>query len=129
LSSAGERSLHTGEVVGSIPTAPTIFFSGLAELPPLPRRPRQHCDSTPNGRQGLWKTLTSCGVSVPQSASLYRSRPRTSARYVRFTPESRHVQCKQECPLWAKSGHHYSITSSARRSTARGTVSPRADAV
>src|SRR5262245_7600846 len=24
LSSAGERSLHTGEVVGSIPTAPTI---------------------------------------------------------------------------------------------------------
>ena len=25
LSSAGERSLHTGEVVGSIPTAPTIF--------------------------------------------------------------------------------------------------------
>ena len=29
LSSAGERSLHTGEVVGSIPTAPTIaIFSG-----------------------------------------------------------------------------------------------------
>jgi hypothetical protein len=26
LSSAGERSLHTGEVVGSIPTAPTIDF-------------------------------------------------------------------------------------------------------
>src|SRR6476620_5421025 len=25
LSSAGERSLHTGEVVGSIPTAPTIL--------------------------------------------------------------------------------------------------------
>jgi hypothetical protein len=30
LSSAGERSLHTGEVVGSIPTAPTI----------CPRKPR-----------------------------------------------------------------------------------------
>src|ERR1700689_5237176 len=26
LSSAGERSLHTGEVVGSIPTAPTSFL-------------------------------------------------------------------------------------------------------
>src|SRR5262245_18316406 len=24
---------------------------------------------------------------------------------VRFTPESGHMQCKQECPLWAKSGH------------------------
>ena len=32
LSSAGERSLHTGEVVGSIPTAPTIFFNDLARL-------------------------------------------------------------------------------------------------
>jgi hypothetical protein len=29
LSSAGERSLHTGEVVGSIPTAPTIDFNAL----------------------------------------------------------------------------------------------------
>src|SRR5580700_8556407 len=26
LSSAGERSLHTGEVVGSIPTAPTSIY-------------------------------------------------------------------------------------------------------
>src|SRR5262245_61451651 len=24
---------------------------------------------------------------------------------VRFAPESRHVQCKRLCPLWAKSGH------------------------
>src|SRR5262249_46773732 len=39
---------------------------------------------------------------------------------VRFTPESRHVQCKRLCPLWAKSGlmqrnknDRYSITSSA----------------
>src|SRR6185437_211418 len=34
LSSAGERSLHTGEVVGSIPTAPTIeitYFIGFFE--------------------------------------------------------------------------------------------------
>jgi hypothetical protein len=33
LSSAGERSLHTGEVVGSIPTAPTSypFVSGHFE--------------------------------------------------------------------------------------------------
>ena len=30
LSSAGERSLHTGEVVGSIPTAPTIQPYGPA---------------------------------------------------------------------------------------------------
>src|SRR5262249_18054780 len=29
LSSAGERSLHTGEVVGSIPTAPTTKSSDL----------------------------------------------------------------------------------------------------
>src|SRR5262245_24688794 len=25
--------------------------------------------------------------------------------HVRFTPESRHVQCSSRCPLWAKSGH------------------------
>ena len=25
---------------------------------------------------------------------------------VRFTPESGHVRCKQECPLSANSGHH-----------------------
>jgi hypothetical protein len=30
LSSAGERSLHTGEVVGSIPTASTIGINNLA---------------------------------------------------------------------------------------------------
>ena len=36
LSSAGERSLHTGEVVGSIPTAPTIFVGlfGLSQNKP-----------------------------------------------------------------------------------------------
>jgi hypothetical protein len=35
---------------------------------------------------------------------------------VRFTPESRHVLCNEQCPLWANSGHYtsfYSITSSA----------------
>src|SRR5690606_18459563 len=42
LSSAGERSLHTGEVVGSIPTAPTItghaFRAPLQILISLPLR-------------------------------------------------------------------------------------------
>src|SRR5262249_22686845 len=32
LSSAGERSLHTGEVVGSIPTAPTRFLQQQQHL-------------------------------------------------------------------------------------------------
>src|SRR5262249_23437982 len=32
LSSAGERSLHTGEVVGSIPTAPTILVQNPCTL-------------------------------------------------------------------------------------------------
>jgi hypothetical protein len=26
-------------------------------------------------------------------------------RHVRFNPESGLVQCKRQCPLWAKSGH------------------------
>ena len=26
-------------------------------------------------------------------------------RDVRFAPESRHVQCTTQCPLWANSGH------------------------
>src|SRR5262249_61783977 len=28
----------------------------------------------------------------------------TAPAHARFTPESGHVRCKQECPLWAKSG-------------------------
>jgi hypothetical protein len=36
--------------------------------------------------------------------------------YVRFTPESGHVQCNSVCPLSANSGHcaAYSITASTR---------------
>src|SRR5262245_13565712 len=29
----------------------------------------------------------------------------TAMGHVRFTPESGHLRCKQECPLWANSGH------------------------
>src|SRR5262249_5142272 len=25
--------------------------------------------------------------------------------HVRYSPESRHVRCEKECPLWANSGH------------------------
>src|SRR5262245_53586365 len=56
--------------------------------------------------------------------------------HVRFTPESGRVRRNQGCPLWAKSGllHRskrdlYSITSSARDSSACGTVRPSALAV
>src|SRR5262245_8416339 len=51
--------------------------------------------------------------------------------HVRFTPESGHVRCKRECPLWANSGHceHYSISSSARPISVFGTVMPNALAV
>src|SRR5208282_884200 len=38
LSSAGERSLHTGEVVGSIPTAPTSLRCFAAPVDTLPQR-------------------------------------------------------------------------------------------
>jgi hypothetical protein len=30
---------------------------------------------------------------------------RGALAYVRFTPESGHVQCTSACPLWANSGH------------------------
>src|SRR5262245_12901432 len=56
--------------------------------------------------------------------------------YVRFTPESRHVQCTTQCLLRARSGlmqcsnwDRYSITSSARNRTSGGTVSPSWPAV
>ena len=50
---------------------------------------------------------------------------------VRFAPNSGHVQCNSVCPLCANSGHRnelirYSITSSARLWTDRGTVMPSA---
>src|SRR5262249_34071458 len=31
----------------------------------------------------------------------------TAPAHVRFTPESRHMQCTSACPLWAKSGHGF----------------------
>jgi len=64
-----------------------------------------------------------------------RHRSRTTRRlgflHVRFTPRSGHVQRASPCLLWAKSGHRYSysITSSARASSAGGTVRPRLLAV
>jgi hypothetical protein len=59
----------------------------------------------------------------------------TATAHVRFTPKSRHLQCTSPCLLWAKSGlmrrskTGYSITSSARASTAGGMESPSAFAV
>src|SRR5262245_39121131 len=52
-------------------------------------------------------------------------------RHVRFTPESGHVRCKHQCPLWAKSGHHkaYSITSSAISKNVSRIGKPRSLAV
>src|SRR5262249_26639958 len=35
--------------------------------------------------------------------------------YVRFTPESGHLQCTSACPLWAKSGHSVTIAQRATR--------------
>jgi hypothetical protein len=34
-----------------------------------------------------------------------RAKQRLAATYVRFTPESGHVQCTSSCLLWANSGH------------------------
>ena len=53
------------------------------------------------------------------------------SRYVRFAPESGHVQCSSRCLLRAKSGHSssYSITSLAVASSEGGTVRPSALAV
>src|SRR5262245_7046425 len=56
----------------------------------------------------------------------------TATRHVRFTPESKHVQCDTPCLLRAKSGHghaHYSITSAARATSAGGIVRSIAFAV
>jgi hypothetical protein len=58
------------------------------------------------------------------------------ARSCALYPQSGHVQCKNPCPLWAKSGlmrcnkkDRYSITSSARAIRLGGTVRPSAFAV
>jgi len=55
-----------------------------------------------------------------------------SIRDVRFTPESRHVQCSSSCLLWANSGlmqckkRGHSITSSARNKSDVGMDIPSA---
>src|SRR5262249_31446510 len=55
----------------------------------------------------------------------------TAPAHVRFTPESGHLQCSSQCPLWANSGPRatYSITSSARPIGVFGTLRPSALAV
>jgi len=70
-------------------------------------------------------TLAGLNVRFGPKADMCSAR-----RHVRFTPESGHVQSKEECPLRAKSGHRrYSITSLARASNVGGTVRPSALAV
>jgi len=48
-----------------------------------------------------------------------RAALRGALAYVRFTPESGHMQCTSACLLWANSGHRaaHSITSSAMENT------------
>jgi hypothetical protein len=55
LSSAGERSLHTGEVVGSIPTAPTKKLQQKHDLDerPLPVLPVVRCEQGVNSPSKL----------------------------------------------------------------------------
>jgi hypothetical protein len=55
LSSAGERSLHTGEVVGSIPTAPTKKLQQKHDLDerPLPALPVVRCEQGVNSPSKL----------------------------------------------------------------------------
>jgi hypothetical protein len=48
--------------------------------------------------------------------------------HVRFASESGHVRRKPSFLLWAKSGHRYSITSSARERSDGGTARPSARA-
>jgi hypothetical protein len=53
------------------------------------------------------------GKSQPKDKGPRTTGPADEQRLadVRFTPKSRHVQCNQGCPLWAKSGHWQNRTS------------------
>jgi hypothetical protein len=60
-----------------------------------------------NFEVGFWQNyLKTKGARWPDD---YRNRldPNICAAisHVRFTAKSRHVQCKSQCPLWARSGH------------------------
>jgi hypothetical protein len=74
--------------------------------------------------------------SCPLYSQLRLQKRIFALRHVRFTPESRHVQCGSACLLWAISGLmqcskkvRYSITSSAICWRCTGTVRPRVLAV
>ena len=66
-SSAGERSLHTGEVQGSIPCASTIKPSDFLQfLDCLPSRfGNSGQNETRNRRFDLWKIRGLCSRAVP----------------------------------------------------------------
>ena len=64
LSSAGERSLHTGEVVGSIPTAPTRSLRWFARSPKV-NLPGGSDDVPPSH----WPPPTCAGAPRPQRGS------------------------------------------------------------
>src|SRR4029450_7356213 len=51
---------------------------------------------------GIAQTATPVGSDVRFGS---KADIRSAKRHVRFTPESRHVQCDRPCRLWAKSGH------------------------
>jgi hypothetical protein len=68
-SSAGERSLHTGEVVGSIPTAPTIEIPLSVEVFPLGRvGVRRRFDPQRNANRTSQHVQNRCSCSGPVRA-------------------------------------------------------------
>src|SRR5215475_10182141 len=55
--------------------------------------------------------------ALPQIATAKADYPKN---HFRFTPESGHVQCSSQCPLWAKSGHSHLLVETACGSDLRG---------
>src|SRR5262249_17853587 len=62
LSSAGERSLHTGEVVGSIPTAPTILRDFLGSIRQLTTERNEKTTLRPGENRGTLFAL--CFIKI-----------------------------------------------------------------
>ena len=80
LSSAGERSLHTGEVAGSIPAAPTIFQRLIGSCRQYPAE--RYANMPLRSVENPWTLFADC----PRAGAHYDGRPSPEAGWTARTP-------------------------------------------
>src|SRR5262249_6955888 len=86
-------------------TAPIERIAAVAICRRLPPRCASQQNRTFNVRFGSKADMCGANSDVRFTPNSDRESGFPQTDHVRFTPKSGHVRCKQQCLLWANSGH------------------------